>query len=183
MRCARLLRPLFSGPLSLFRRLVDEVFTPRGRRRLRRRLLSRLLVLLPVLVWTYWFSTAFWSGEVTRYLRGRVVVEGPRAPVLGLAVVLVPDPLDPDAGYDGYRTVDPIGFSPVLTAEDAAVWLWTDPDGWFDTMHVAPGRRYRIEVRRPGADCPVHVVGHRVFRLLDFFSRRLAIRVPPCPLG
>ena len=75
------------------------------------------------------------------------------------------------------------GVRAVLTAEDAAVWLWTDPDGWFDTMHVAPDRRYRIEVRRPGADCPVHVVGHRVFRLLDFFSRRLAIQVPPCPLG
>ena len=162
-------------------RLHAEFFTRRGRRRFARRLASRGLVLLPVLVWSYLFTNAFWVDEVTRYVRGRVIVEGPRAPVLGLAVVLVPAPADRGRGYGDYLRVDPGAF-PAQDPDSAVVWLWPDAEGWFDAMHVAAGVRYRVEVRRPAdAACPVHVAGHRVFRLLDFFSRRLEVVVPPCP--
>lgn len=171
--------------IAALRRLGDrvavELLTRAGRRRLGRRLASRGLVLLPILVWTHLFFWYFWSEELTRYVRGHVVVNGPAAPVLDLAVVLVPDPVAPGADA-GYLRVDP-GLYELPDVEGAAVWLWPDVDGRFDVMHVAGGERYRVEVRwasRP--DCPPYVVGHRVFRLLDFFSRRLELVVPPCPV-
>ena len=170
---ARLLAPF----TAFGRRLADELCTSRGRRRLGRRVASRFLVLLPVLVWTNQFTSAFWTDEVTRYVRGRVVVAGSSDPVRGLAVVLVPAPVRPGDGA-GYLRVDP---GPGLDPAASRIWLWPDVDGWFDAMHVGQGRRYRVEIHwtaRP--ECPPHVAGHRVFRLLNFFSRRLELVVSPC---
>ena len=168
----------------LVRRLWGELFTPSGRRRLCRRVASRFLLVGLALAWTYPFVAGFWETQVVDFVTGRVLVTGHQGPVLRTSVVLVPDlpePADP-AALARYALIDRGGSLPgVHTPQDAALHIWTDVDGRFSQMHVAPGLPYRVEVRRPG--CPVHVHGVYTFRLLDFWSRRLALQVPPCALS
>ena len=168
---------------SFLFRLYGECFTRRGRRRLGRRLATRFLLLFVAIAWTYPFVSAFWDEQLVDFVRGRVVVSGaPDRPVLRTAVVLVPAPSDPSnpRALARYRWIDPGAPLPaVFVPKDAAVFLWTDVDGWFGGMHLALGVPYRIEVRRSG--CPVVVFGVRTFRLLDFWSRRFDVEVPPCP--
>ena len=163
-------------------RLWGELITRKGRRRLRRRVLSRFLLVAVAIAWTEPFVRAFWHEQFSYFVSGRVVVEGAEdVPMTRTAVVLVPDVGDPAAPgvlvrYSRIDPGEPLAVS--RDVEDAAVWLWTDVDGWFGSMHVAQGAPYRIEVRRPG--CESAVFGVRRFWLLDFWSRRLTLAVPPC---
>lgn len=169
---------LLSVPLRVCRRLRDECVSRRGRRRLRRRLASRSLLTLLAVAWTYPFVGAFWLSELTGFVSGRVVVSGPPEPLFGAAVVLVPAPA-PGVGLAAYARIDPARPVTVpATVEDAALWLWTDVDGWFDAMHLAQAVPYRVEVRRPG--CEPVAFGVRSFHLFGFSSRRLRLEIPRC---
>ena len=112
-------------------------------------------------------------------MAGRVVVADEAEPLLRTAVVLVPAPEDARTSLAAYAKIDP--GEPVRVpeqVEDAAIWLWTDIDGWFEAMHLAPGLAYRVEVRRRG--CPTVTFGIRRFTLLGFGARRLQLEVPAC---
>ena len=163
-------------------RLWGELVTRKGRRRFRRRVLSRFLLVAVAVAWTEPFVSAFWHEQLLYFVSGRVVVEGGHdVPVTRLAVVLVPEVADPAApgALARYSRIDP--GEPLAVsgdAEDAAIWLWADVDGWFGLMHLAQGVPYRIEVRRSG--CEPAVFGVRRFWLFDFWSRRLRLEVPLC---
>ena len=126
-------------------------------------------------------TTAWWE-QLVYFVDGRVVVSGREdAPLLDTAVVLVPALADPDASgvLRLYSRIDRgAPLAGVERPEDAAIWLWTDVDGWFGSTHLALGVPYRIEVRRAG--CRPVVFGLRRFRLLNFWSRRLHLEVLPC---
>ncbi len=177
-----LIRRLASLPRRVGARLREELLTRKGRRRLRRRLASRFLLLAVAVAWTYPFVDAFWSEQLGFFISGRLVVTGQDAPLFRTAVVLVPEPDVSGGPLAAYAKIDPAEPAGLPErAEDAAVWLWTDVDGWFGGMHVAAGLPYRVEVRRPG--CAPAGFGVRRFSLLDFWSRRLQLEVPLCPIG
>ena len=163
-------------------RLWGELVTRKGRRRLRRRVLSRFLLVAVAVAWTEPFVNAFWHEQLSYFVSGRVVVEGGQdVAMTRTAVVLVPEVADPAApgALARYSRIDP--GEPLAVsgdAEDAAIWLWADVDGWFGSMHVAQGAPYRIEVRRRG--CESAVFGVRRFWVFDFWSRRLNLEVLPC---
>ena len=161
-------------------RLREELLTRKGRRRLRRRLASRFLLVAVAIAWTYPFVEGFWAAELVSLVGGRLVVTGRDAPLLSAAVVLVPVPELSAGGLAAYARIDPVDSVELpVRVDDAAIWLWTDVDGWFGGMHLAPGLPYRVEVRRPG--CPPVEFGVRRFRLLGFWYRRLYLEVQPCP--
>ena len=169
-------------PARVAARLREELVTRKGRRRLRRRLLSRFLLVAVAIAWTEPFVRAFWYEQLSYFVSGRVVVEGGQGVAMTrTAVVLVPEVADlaSPGALARYSRIDP--GEPLAVshhAEDAAIWLWADVDGWFGSMHVAQGAPYRIEVRRSG--CEPAVFGVRRFWLFDFWSRRLTLEVPPC---
>ena len=162
-------------------RLWGELVTRKGRRRLRRRVLSRFLLVAVAVAWTEPFVRAFWYEQLSYFVSGRVVVGGQDVAMTRTAVVLVPEVADPAApgALARYSRIDPGEPLAVFgDAEDAAIWLWADVDGWFGSMHLAQGAPYRIEVRRFG--CEPAVFGVRRFWVFDFWSRRLNLEVPLC---
>ena len=176
-----LIRRLVSLPRRVAVRLWEELLTRKGRRRLRRRLASRFLLVAVAIAWTYPFVDAFWHEQIGFFVSGRLVVTGQHLPLFSTAVVLVPDPDVSGGPLAAYAKIDPGRPSGLVERpEDAAVWLWADVDGWFGGMHLAVGLPYRVEVRRAG--CAPVEFGVRRFRLFDFWSRRLQLEVPPCPI-
>ena len=169
-------------PTRTAARLWTEATTRSGRRRVRRRISSRLLVLAVACAWAMPFTNAFWSDQLDYFIDGRVVVsDQEHAPLLNTAVVLLPAPAENDdpENLQPYTRIDPgEGLPEVEQPEDAALWLWTDVDGLFASMHVTPGVPYRVEVRR--ADCAPVLFGVREFELWTPWTRRLYLQVPPC---
>ncbi len=156
----------------------------RLRRRVRvvvRRFCSRMLVVAVVTAWTYPFVLALWSAHLQSFVAGRLVIgSAAPVPVVGAAVVLVPQPRSPaPEALAAYGRIDPGPGVDGSTVEQLAVWLWPDVDGFFAAQHLAPRLPYRIEVRRAG--CQPVDFGVRRFALLSVSSRRLRLEVPRCP--
>ena len=168
-------------PAEAATRLWGEVSTRAGRRRMRRRATSRFLVVAVAVTWTVPFMMPFWNDQIDYFVNGRVVVSGQeQTPHLNTAVVLVPAPDEDDVHrLERYARIDPGGTIPEAEEpEDAAVWLWTDVDGWFGAMHVSVAAPYRIEVRR--GNCPPVDLGVHRFDSWNFWARRLELEIPAC---
>ena len=148
-------------------------------RRLLRRAFHRLEVAAAILVWVVPPTTPWLMERMVRQPFGVLVDAGRTGlPVERTAVVLVPDPpaaVDLEAYASPLRNLD---LEPVLSPMDAAIWIWVDPDGLFDTTMSAKGLPYRLEVRRRG--CLLEDLGRWRTSLLQVIVRPTVYRVAPC---
>ena len=153
---------------------------PRRRaRRLLRRAFHRLELAAAILVWVVPPSTPWLIERMVRQPFGVLVDAGREGlPIERTAVVLVPEPpasVDIAAYASPLRNLD---LEPVLSPMDAAIWIWVDADGRFDTTMSAKGLAYRLQVRRRG--CLDEDLGRWRTSLLQVLVRPTVYRVGPC---
>ena len=151
----------------------------RHARRLLRRAFYRLEIALVVFVWVLPpLAPAVYERMVDQPFG--VLVDAGRTglPIRRTAVVLVPDPggSRPLESYaHGLRNLE---REPIVELMDAALWLWVDFDGRFNSIHSAKAVPYRMQVRRSG--CLVEDIGRWQSSFMQVFRRPTVYEVGPC---